>query len=307
MVRKIHKTNIFYASLVALLLASSSQALPVSAVNVDLQANITEVLSVSVTTPDSWASGNVDINNGSDLLRNKIILNVSSNNSAGFTASMASKDTTNLVNQGEGKSSIIIPTLASSTTAASFPVNYWGYSIDDTDAGSSSANYSALKTEAITIANSSSPASIAQNIFFGARADATKDSGTYANTVVISVVSGVDTAPDSPIITPDPNDPVTPSNPTETPSNNSTNSGSNIAYLDDTSKEETTEEPSSDINKGNITNSYAEPQGVTTSNINSDSSLATGLAVTAGVAATSGIIFFIVAKRKKDEEEEEDI
>ena len=305
MVRKIHKTNIFYASLAALLLASSSQALPVSAVNVDLQANVTEVLSVSVTTPASWASGNVDIDNGSDLLRNKIVLNVSSNNAAGFTASMASKDTTNLVNQGEGKSSIVIPTLTSSTTAASFPVNYWGYSIDDTDAGSSSANYSALKTEAITIANSSSPASIAQNIFFGARADATKDSGTYANTVVISVVSGVDTAPDSPIITPD--DPVTPSNPTNTPSNNSTSSGSNIAYLDDNSNDETGEEPSSDISKGNITNSYAEPQGVTTSNINSGSSLATGLAVTAGVAATSGIIFFIIAKRKKDEEDEEDI
>ena len=308
MVRKIHKINTLYA-LLAVAFAPLLLALPVAAestiedgVGVDLEVNITEVLSVSVATPSTWASGDVDINNGSDLLRNKIVLNVTSNNVAGFTASMASKTTTDLVNLT--KSTATIPTLASATTAAAFPVNYWGYSIDDTDAGSDSANYAALQTSAITLASPTAPATYSQDIFFGARADATKDSGTYANTVVISVVSGVITTPSDPV---NPSEPSTPATPSEPTTNQNQVPNNNLAYLDGSESESDSDDlTENNITAGDVSSSYAEPQGVTTTNIGAGSPLATGLAVTAGVAATSGVFFFVLARRKKEEEEEEE-
>ena len=42
---------------------------------VDINANISEVLSVSLSTPQTWATGNIG-----DFMRNKISLNVFSNN-----------------------------------------------------------------------------------------------------------------------------------------------------------------------------------------------------------------------------------
>lgn len=302
MVRSIHKTNILYASLIALFITASS-ALPVSAegAGVDLGVNIGEILSVTVDTPAAWAQGNVDTVNGSALLRNKVTLTVASNNEAGFKASMFSKTTTDLVNKT--KATATIPTLNTSTTAASFPVNAWGYSTNDADAGLTGANYSAMETSPIAIANPTSPASLSQDIFFGARADATKDSGTYANTVVFTVVSGV--------ITEDPENPENPG--TDTPTdpntpgiiddNNSSNRPIGGNAIATTTGDEKTDDT---ISNGNITNSYADPYGVTKTSIGTGTPLATGLAVTAGVAATTGFIFFIIAKRKKDEEEDDE-
>ena len=48
--------------------------------NVNINAKIGEVLSVSLTTPDTWASGNTN-----DFMRNKISLGIFSNNGNGFS------------------------------------------------------------------------------------------------------------------------------------------------------------------------------------------------------------------------------
>lgn len=299
MVIKTLKTNtIALLSLAAVLLATACIfTANSSAEEVDFQVDITEVLSVSLTTPDTWASGDVSMSTGSDFLRNKINLNVQSNNPNGFSAFMASKTTTNLVNTA--KSSAIIETLASSSTVANFPNNRWGYSVDDTDAGSSTANYSALQTSLITLASPTAPATLDKDIFFGAKADATKDSGTYANTVVFSVVSGyVD--PVDPVI---PDNPVTPAN--DTPNDGgATYNGSYTVYTTTASSGDSTT-TNTKINSGDTRSNYTDPQGVV-SNVNSGNNLATGLAIASVAAAASGTFFFILAKRKKDDDEDEE-
>ena len=111
--------------------------------NVDFQVNVREALSVSITSPTTGASGNID-----EFLRNRYTLSVTSNASS-FTASMYSVSTTNLTNRAINTQTI--PTLSSSSTRGSFPSNYWGYSLGsgtyngntytETVAGNNSSTY----------------------------------------------------------------------------------------------------------------------------------------------------------------------
>lgn len=307
MVMKTLKSNLSI-TLTVLLVSILALQLPINLVSaadnsdVLLQVNINEVLSVSLTTPDTWASGDVSLSGDSGLLRNKVGLSVTSNNDAGFSAFMASKNTTNLVNQS--KSTSIIPTLASASTAGAFPANYWGYSLDDVDAGSSTANYSAMQTSLIPLENRTAPATVNKDIFFGAKADATVDSGTYANTVIFSVVSGyVD--PQDPVVpdTPTPVEPITPGTPTYDSTNDRT-VYTQVATGTQTAPVATgTKTTMTTITPGDTTATYTNPHGVT--NV-SGSPLAAGLAITSATAAATGIFFFILAKRKKDDDDEEE-
>ena len=282
--------------------------------NTTFQVNVADSLAVTVTTPTSWATGDIDT-----FLRNKVSIEVTSNDSSGFTASMYSETSTDLTNIA--KNTFTIPTLASQSTRSAFPSDRWGYSLGtsslggrnygETDAGNNSSNYYPL------VATSSSPITIlqassgtysgTQDIYFGAKASISKASGTYTGTVLISVVTGTVTTPEDPI-----NDnPITPVNPA---TNDDTTEG--YATYDSTNDRTvyyTTSTVSSDtvttaeVSSGNTTSSYAAPAGVTTrtsSNIN-DGSVALGLATAASVAAASGIFFFILAKRREEDEEEE--
>lgn len=299
--------------------------------NTTFQVNVSESLSVSVTTPTSWGSGWYD-----EFLRNAIGVSVSGNN-GGFTASMYSKDSTNLVNTASN--SEVLPTLANSYTRANFPANYWGYSLGEyildgatqnsytlnghsygeTTVGNSNSNYYPLvSTSAAPIIIMDGVTNIkktgSQNIYFGAKADLTKAAGTYAGTIVISVVTG----------TIDSNtNPITPINPAN--DNDPNNATSNPSYAEkygqyggsgwttyttassDNSSLPNTNTTTTQIGVGDTRSSYANPAGViedTYSSISEGSPLATGLAVTATVAAASGYMFFIVANRREREDEE---
>ncbi|MBR2709594.1 hypothetical protein IKE72_00765 [Candidatus Saccharibacteria bacterium] len=292
--------------------------------DINFQVNVVESLSVMVTTPQEWASGNIDT-----FLRNKVNLSVSTSNSSGYTASMYSKTSTNL---SDGNSHTIA-TLGSSSTREAFPANKWGYSLGagsdssvitakETDAGNTAATYAAMTTSTTSPSMIRTTANAVSNestdIYFGAKADVTQASGTYANDVVISVVTGT--------VNPSTN-PVTPTNPAvygddTTPNNNtatyvgsknvsvasSSSTGTGAGYsgtaADDTSGD--TNIKSTEVIEGN----YTAPLGVTTTTtatnvVSNNNALATGLAVTAAVAATSGILFFIAGKRDDDDEEEE--
>ena len=286
--------------------------------NTNLQINLKEGLSVSITTPSEWASGDVD-----EFLRNKVSLNVVSNNSAGFTASMTTK-TAETALTNTSKNTYTLPTLSSSTSRSSFPANYWGYSLDDTDAGNASSTYGALVgsgSTPITILSTTSGNSGSKDFYFGAKADVTKASGTYTGTVVISVVSGVVDDTTNPITPTNPAKPaateqVATYSPAPTGSSSSgsttytysrTNAGSGGASGSSSTNTTTTE-----VSEGNNVDSYAgytPPQGVneyTETNISTASPMGTAIAVAASAAAASGIFFFIVAKRRKEEEEEEE-
>ncbi|MDO4507821.1 MAG: hypothetical protein Q4B65_00280 [Candidatus Saccharibacteria bacterium] len=260
-----------------------------------MNLNIAEQLFVTIEQPTSWATGNTD-----QFLRNRVVLNIASNNAAGFSAYMYSRDTTNLENTMNP--TMVIPTLASETTAANFPADRWGYSLNDTEAGSSTALYNALgnsqSSDTRIAIESSTSSDFSKAVYFGAKASAAKDSGTYENTVVFHVVSGVITEDETVNPTPDSGGSGT-NNDVVADVPQQSGGVASIADEGDT-KEETS------VSKGDVSNSYAEAQGVTTSKkVGDTTTLATGLAVTAGVAAASGLFFIVVAKRRKEEEDEE--
>lgn len=258
------------------------------------QVNVKDTLSVSITAPGpgEWASGDVG-----EFLRNSLNLTASTNTSGGLSAYMYSKDSTNLVNAID--SSKTIQTLANSVQRSAFVDNRWGYSLDDTNAGSSSSTYSPMKDENSHITLASSVASYNKDIYFGTKANITQASGAYLGVVVFQVVTSADPV--------DPDDPANPSD--DTPNDDvatydNVNSRTVYTAISSTSTTTTT---TTQVSPGDVTSMY--PLGETTrteSNISDGSQVATGLAIAASSAAAGGMIFFILAKRREDDEEDEE-
>lgn len=319
MVRQnVTKTNILCA-FASVLLLSLSLIFPsgfAKADNTTFQVNVKEVLTVSITPPSEWATGNVET-----LLRNQIVLNVASNNTAGFTASMTSNSTTSaaLSNNLSYLSSDTINTLSADWTRANTTLmNFWGWSTDDS--GESGTYHQVVlkgaASPSVLIDSSTDDTdhdgSVSKNVYFGARADSTIASGTYSGTVIISVVTGAITdSNDNPN-----NNPITPTDPATPTTDPTTNNGGTVAYDSSTGYTVYTNNyvnnasstvEYSEITSGNnssVYSGYTYPQGVTT--VNEGTPLATGLAITSAIAATTGVFLLIAAKRRKDEEEEEE-
>lgn len=295
------------------------------------EVNVAESLSVSVTTPSTWASGSVD-----SFLRNGINVSVTSNNANGFKASMQSSGSTDLTNTTNN--TITIPTLTASTTKSSFPANYWGYSLDDTSSGSDSSTYLAMSTSPITLLNESNASSGSKDVYFGAKANMSQAAGTYTGTVVVNVVTGTvnENSGNTDYNPTTPTNPATPNPTNNTPTYNSAVGGSDntpsgvgistttgaspssggtryrgtTTYTTRSSNiQDDTTTTTTEVSGGDTRNSYTSPQGKvisTEANVaDGSSTLTTALATTATVAAASGIFFFIVAKRREDDDEEE--
>ena len=296
---------------------------------VHFQVNIAEALTLTITDPTTWAEGNLtntDSTTGnkvSDFLRNKVNVAVKSNSGIGVRVSMYTKNDTDLRNTTSYSSSdatTYIPTLAATTSAigangANFPTNRWGYSFTDTPTLNTSATYSPLSTSAITVIDTvpditSDPSNVGveadKDVFFGAKADQTKQSGTYHRTVYFAAVTGNIDTTDNPAI---------PSNPSTTdPINNAAHynstAGSTTYTRRSTSGSGTDsvtgsmDATNTEVTAGDITTTYAQAYGVTSES--NGSALATAFAVSAGVAATSGIFFFVAAKRRKDDDDDEE-
>ncbi len=303
MVKQKPKVILSFAGLLVLTLTSFNinYAFAVDA-NTNFEVNVIESLSVSVTTPTVWASGDMD-----EFLRNPVSVSVTTNSTGGFIATMSSK-TTSTALTNTSNSNYTLPTLASNSTRGSFPANRWGYSLNDTVAGSSTSTYSAMvpsNATPITLIQSSGNSGN-KDFYFGAKGNASLPSGTYTGIVVINVVSGATGT----------NNPVTPTNPaTPNPSNDvavyhssptggSTSGTTTYTQRSSSSGNTTT---TTDVTAGNNWNLYQDPQGVisnTSSKISTNSALATGLALTATVAATSGMFLVIAARREGEDDEE---
>lgn len=325
MVRSLHKTKILFA--VATILATPayilSSAKAANPENVQFQVNIAEALTLTITDPTDWAEGNLTNTNPttgnleSDFLRNKVNVAAKANSGIGITVSMYTKGDTDLRNTATYSSSdasTSIPTLNSTsgisvqpgTNGANFPTNYWGYSVDDTTTLNPSSHYQPLSTSAIqlftTVGSSPVPVGVeqSQDVYFGAKADQTKQSGTYTRTVYFAAVTGT-------IDTTNPDIPTNPSTPD--PINNAAHYSSAVGQTTYTQRSTTgsgtgaTDATATQVTQGDVSTTYAQAYGVTSSN---SSALATAFAVAAGVAATSGIFFFVAAKRRKDDDEDEE-
>ena len=286
--------------------------------NTTFQVNVRETLAVQISTPTSGATG--DIN---QFLRNKVSVNVTTNSTGGFTASMYSKTSTNLAHKT--LSGTTIPTLTSNITRSSFPVNRWGYSLSsssldgktygETDAGNNSSRYYPLVSTSGSpiklIVASAGTTTGSQDIYFGAKADATKPAGTYAGTVVISVVTGTIDNSTNPITPSNPATPnPTPNTATYTAAPTGSSNGSTVYTYSSTSGSVAT--TTTEVSEGNNVRAYSgytPPQGViedTEMNIANSSTLAATLATTASLAAASGMFFFIAAKRRGDDDDEDE-
>lgn len=288
--------------------------------NTTFNVNVKESLSVSITAPSEYARGDAG-----EFLRNQVNLSVSTNNANGFTASMYSQNNTNLTNMLE--STETIPTLASYSTRSSFPANSWGYSLGtgtisgetrtygETEAGNNSSRYYPLTTSTTTpIKILTGTSTGEQQIFFGAKSDLTKSSGTYTGTVIISVVTDVI----------DSNNPITPTNPAEPNNTNevaaftsaptgSTSSGSTTYTYRRTNSSTGTTTTTTQVSEGDNVSAYqgyTPPQGVIENSLSNvydgGTPLASALAATSASAAAAGMFFFILAKRKDEDEEEEE-
>ena len=291
---------------------SSAAECTSSPCNTTFQVNVKESLSVTITN-DHTSESTGDIG---DFLRNKIDVEVATNNANGFVAFMHSQSTTNLTNAID--SSAVIPTLASANTRSEFTNNRWGYNLTKTTSGSPAASadtpdgnpsstYSPMTTSNIAlIQGTAGTTSGSQSVYFGTQADINQASGTYLGTVVINVITGTSVMPSS-----DPTDPATPQD--DTPNDNQATyvASSDRTVYTTTSTNSTTgaTTTTTQVSDKDTTSSYADPAGETLrtdSNISENgSTVATGLAVAATVAAASGGFFFILAKRKEDEEEDE--
>lgn len=315
-IRVIHKNLVFGGIVLSVIAAIAGSILMKNSVNAatctepnasceaadtNFQINVGEFIAISLDSPENWATGEINT-----LLRNKVVLNVETNYPGGFQAYMASKDDTNLVNQTKELS--YIETLSAATTAGAFPTNRWGYSLDDTDAGTDEASYRAMRTSAISlISKAQSENTTSRDVYFGAKAGMNQDSGTYANTVVFTVVSGVvddiETPDDDPVVprdteTTNPSVAYDSSNDRTVYTSTSTQAGTGTGSVSGSKNTTTTH-----ISKGDTTSSYAPPHGVSTSSVGEGTPLATGLAITAGIAAMTGIGFFIAAKRGDNDDE----
>lgn len=308
MVRSIHKISSLFLVVVAvtimgILINPLSQAFASQSENVTFNVNLTEILTVSVTKPTTWASGDMEA-----LLRNKISVSAKTNNYYGATLSMYADGLTlnNTVSYDSTKPATFINTLDANTyTNGTFPVNAWGYSVEDTDAGSSSASYLPIVTEANAVTliertTGTTGTNYSKDVFFGAKANTSKQAGTYAQTVNFVAVTGL-------VDTENPKVPTNPS--TDNPANEiatyNTTTGRTTYSSRSTNTTTNTTTTATQVTSGNTVSTYANPAGVTTSK-NGITALAVGLAVAASVAAVSGTVFFILAKRHDDDDDEEE-
>ena len=341
MVRSLHRNNIIIGVAI-ITLASALVHLPAKANNtqdVDLQVNIIESLTVSITDPDEWASGDLTKDTPttgvwtSDFLRNKVNVSAATNNAQGVRVSMYTHTASdlnnstrlfNLTSYNSSDATSYIPTLATAnvqpgTNGADFPSNYWGYSVDDTDTLKTDSHYNALRTSAnpITIINTNTTGTANQDVFFGAKANDSVQSGTYAQTVYFAAVTGtIDTTdPSDPGYNPPvPVNPSTPDPADDIAFYSTSTSRTTYTYSTANSGTPSTTTPSiigdsttttTQVSAGDIRSTYAQAAGVTTGS-NSGVAVAAALGVAATVSAASGFFFFILAKRRKDDDEEEE-
>ena len=315
MLKKIFRAALVCTSVGALFFIFPPHSLSASAENTNFQVNFQEILSVSVTTPSTWAEGEVG-----EFLRNKVTVGVTSNNASGFTAGMTTSGTSTALSHSS-KNNTTIPTIGSGNSytcagssdlnCSAFVANHWGYSITDGERNGTYLPMVNSTAAPITILSNSSAASGSQDVYFGSKADISQASGTYSGTVVISVVSGTS---GSPLPAPSGSDPTPVGPSTErTAEYNSTANATVYTYTTTRGSGATaTTETTTQVTPGDNTSAYegyTPPQGATevsSSNIYEGSMLTTALAATASVVAGTGIVFFILAKRKKDDDEDEE-
>ena len=112
----------------------------------------------------------------------------STNNQTGYTSTMTTnKNSTEsyATDLKHASANVVVPSLTSAVSRSNFPINHWGFSLDN-------ITYSGLPAKnqtPISVSSSLAPASDEKDIYFGAKVDGTKASGIYTNEVLITTVA----------------------------------------------------------------------------------------------------------------------
>ena len=154
-------------------------------------ANLNVESAVAITLPDTVA---IDVTPTPDgtFSSSNVNLSVSTNNNSGYALYFATTgDDNHMHSQNQATTETIAP-VSGSVKQAAFANNTWGYNLRAASEGDANANteYQAVPTSGDTaLKTTSAPSNDSYNLTFGAKVNTSIPSGTYTNTVAVSVVA----------------------------------------------------------------------------------------------------------------------
>ena len=144
--------------------------------------NINPVLSIRI------AKNNVDINELSLAVdptasgrfkKDDLDVIVSTSNETGYTLTFSDKDTDTAMHHTDTTITTTIPSITANTAESSFPVNAWGYSLEDISSSAQTFNAIPTSSAATTIKTTTAPASEDTTpVTFATKVDTTITAGT---------------------------------------------------------------------------------------------------------------------------------
>ncbi len=160
---------------------------------INFSAQINPYISITVESPNVYGSGST-----MELVRNGTTICVSTNNVTGYTATISSnslsseENGTSLYNR---YSKVYIPTLPAPVLKSEFPDNGWGFSFDDTEEGDNNSTYNNLKPldapNPYIFSEKDEAGEEEIDVYFAAKIDVSKNSGTYSSGVALRAVAGI--------------------------------------------------------------------------------------------------------------------
>ena len=154
-------------------------------------ANLNVESAVAITLPDTVA---IDVTPTPDgtFSSSNVNLSVSTNNNSGYALYFATTgDDNHMHSQNQATTETIAP-VSGSVTQATFANNTWGYNLRAASEGDANAStqYQAVPTSGdAALKTTSAPSNDSYNLTFGAKVNTSIPSGTYTNTVAVSVVA----------------------------------------------------------------------------------------------------------------------
>ena len=177
----------------ALLASATSYAAPSSSSTMNVTLNPTLALSI---LPTQVATSEIDeltieVTPNGALHTNNLFARVSTNSAPGYKLMLEMEGASTDLEEVTDSSKIIPGTTTDNVTAATMPMNSWGYSIDATNFSKVPANGSAvaIATGSQTTTSQNPAAYEDIEVTFGVKVNTTGVAfGTYSNTVVFTVV-----------------------------------------------------------------------------------------------------------------------
>ena len=154
-------------------------------------ANLNVESAVAITLPDTVAI-NVTPTPDGTFSSSNVKLSVSTNNNSGYALSLATTGNDNHMHSQNQVTTETIAPVSGSVKQADFANNTWGYNLRAASEGDANADteYQAVpESDGTAQRTTSAPSNDSYNLTFGVKVNTSIPSGTYTNTVAVSVVA----------------------------------------------------------------------------------------------------------------------